>query len=224
MTSVAPLLQRRVLAVLLVGATAVGLLAGCTGETQTERATSADSTAEIKSPTIVSGDTTSPTDTVDADVPYVPTPQPVVDRMLEMAEVDENDVVYDLGSGDGRIVIRAAEEYGSRGVGIEIDPELVQEARTNAREAGVGDLVEFRQGDLFKADISGATAVTMYLLPDVNLKLRPLLFEQLRPGTPVVSHGFDMDEWEPEKTDMVDGNRIYRWTIPDQVPPHLRQK
>lgn len=223
MTSFAPLLRRRVRTVLLVCATALGLLAGCTGETQTERAASPDSAAEIESPSIVSADTTSSADTIGADVPYVPTPQPVVDRMLEMAEVDENDVVYDLGSGDGRIVIRAAETYGSRGVGIEIDPERVQDARENAEEAGVSDLVEFRQGDLFEADISEATVVTLYLLPTVNLELRPLLFEQLRPGTPVVSHGFDMDAWEPDETDTVDANRIYRWTIPEEIPPHLRQ-
>jgi SAM-dependent methyltransferase len=210
-------------ATLFVCAVVFGLLAGCTGETQTERAASPDSAAAIESPTFAPPDTSS-ADTVGADVPYVPTPQPVVDRMLELAEVDENDVVYDLGSGDGRIVIRAAEKHGSRGVGIEIDPERVREARENAREAGVSDRVEFRQGDLFEADISEATVVTLYLLPEVNLELRPLLFEQLRPGTPVVSHGFDMDAWEPDETDTVDANRIYRWTIPKEVPPHLQRK
>jgi len=224
MTSVPAPLLRRVCAVLLVGATALGFMIGCGGETSSDPSSSADSAAEIESPTFPSPDTLSPADTLGADVPYVPTPQPVVDRMLEMAEVDENDVVYDLGSGDGRIVIRAAETYGSRGVGIEIDPERVQEARKNAKEAGVSDLVEFRQGDLFEADISEATVVTIYLLPEINLKLRPLLFEQLRPGTPVVSHGFDMDAWEPDETDAVNANRIYRWTIPEEVPPHLRQQ
>lgn len=224
MTSFAPLRRRRALAVFLVCATALGLLFGCAGETSNDSLPSSDAEGEIESPTFASPDTLSSADTLGADVPYVPTPQPVVDRMLEMAEVDENDVVYDLGSGDGRIVIRAAETYGSRGVGIEIDPERVRDARENAREAGVSDLVEFRQGDLFEADISEATVVTLYLLPEVNLKLRPLLFEQLRPGTPVVSHGFDMDAWEPDETDTVDASRIYRWTIPEEVPPHLQQE
>jgi len=159
-----------------------------------------------------------------SDVPYVPTPKPVVNRMLEMAEVDSNDVVYDLGSGDGRIVIQAATKYGARGVGIEIDPELVRKARRNAREAGVSALVEFRQADLFKTDISEATAVTLYLLPSVNEKLRPKLFEELKPGTPVVSHDFDMDEWEPEQKVEMDGDTVYRWTIPEEVPPHLRSE
>lgn len=224
MTSFPTLLLRRVRAVLLIGAAALGLLIGCGGETASDSSSSADAEVDVDSPTIAAPDTLSSGDTLGADVPYVPTPQPVVDRMLEMAEVDENDVVYDLGSGDGRIVIRAAETYGSRGVGIEIDPERVQNARENAKEAGVSDLVEFRQGDLFEADISEATVVTLYLLPEINLKLRPLLFEQLEPGTPVVSHGFDMDAWEPDETDAVNANRIYRWTIPEEVPPHLRQK
>lgn len=157
----------------------------------------------------------------ESDVPYVPTPEPVVDRMLELADVDEQDVVYDLGSGDGRIVIRAARKYGARGVGIEIDPERVKEARENARDAGVSNLVEFRQGDLFDADISEATAVTLYLLPSVNQKLRPKLFEQLAPGTPVVSHDFDMGDWAPEKTVEMDGDTIYRWIIPEEIPDHL---
>ncbi len=159
-----------------------------------------------------------------SDVPYVPTPKPVVDRMLEMADVDENDVVYDLGSGDGRIVIRAARKYGARGVGIEIDSDLVEEARKNAQEAGVSNLVEFRQGDLFEADISEATAVTLYLLPSVNKELRPKLFEELAPGTPVVSHDFDMDEWESEKRVEMDSDTVYRWTIPEEIPDHLEDE
>lgn len=160
----------------------------------------------------------------ESDVPYVPTPHPVVDQMLEMANVDSSDVVYDLGSGDGRIVIRAARKYGARGVGIEIDPERIKEARKNAKEASVTDRVEFRQGDLFEADISEATAVTLYLLPSVNLKLRPKLFEELEPGTPVVSHDFDMGEWRPEKTVEVNGDTVYRWTIPEDIPEHLREQ
>ncbi len=157
----------------------------------------------------------------ESDVPYVPTPKPVVDRMLELADVDETDVIYDLGSGDGRIVIRAARTHGARGVGIEIDPDLVKKARKNAEEAGVADLVEFRQGDLFEADISEATVVTLYLLPSVNQKLRPILFEQLSPGTPVVSHDFDMGRWAPDRTVDLDGDTVYRWTIPDEIPEDL---
>lgn len=160
----------------------------------------------------------------ESDVPYVPTAQPVVNRMLELADVDENDTVYDLGSGDGRIVIQAAQKYGARGVGIEIDPKRVEEARQNAKDAGVTDLVEFRQGDLFDADISEATAVTLYLLPSVNQKLRPKLFEELKPGTPVVSHDFDMGKWTPERTVDMDGDTIYRWTIPEEVPDHLEDE
>jgi len=157
-----------------------------------------------------------------SDVPYVPTPKPVVDRMLELADVGPNDVVYDLGSGDGRIVIRAARKYGARGVGIEIDPKRVEEARQNAKNAGVSDLVEFRRGDLFEADFGDATAVTLYLLPSVNQELRPLLFEQLVPGTPVVSHDFDMGDWSPEQTVEVGDDTIYHWTIPETVPDHLK--
>ncbi|MCS3755252.1 SAM-dependent methyltransferase [Salinibacter ruber] len=157
----------------------------------------------------------------ESDVPYVPTPKPVVDRMLELADVDETDVLYDLGSGDGRIVIRAARTHGARGVGIEIDPDLVKKARKNAKEAGVADLVEFRQGDLFEADISEATVVTLYLLPSVNQKLRPILFEQLSPGTPVVSHDFDMGRWTPDRTVDLEGDTVYRWTIPEEIPEGL---
>jgi SAM-dependent methyltransferase len=163
-----------------------------------------------------------PPETQKSDVPYVPTPDGVVNRMLQLADVDSSDVVYDLGSGDGRIVIQAARAYGARGVGIEIDPELVAEARRNARKAGVSDLVEFRQGDLFEADISNATVVTMYLLPSVNKELRPKLFEQLKPGTPVVSHDFDMGEWTPKKTVKLDTDTVYLWTIPEEVPESLR--
>ncbi len=157
-----------------------------------------------------------------SDVPYVPTSTPVVDKMLAMAGVDGDDLVYDLGSGDGRIVIQAARKYGARGVGIEIDPDLVKKARKKARQAGVSDLVEFRQADLFETDFSDATVVTMYLLPSVNLKLRPKLFEQLAPGTPVVSHDFDMGAWKPEQKVKLEGDIVYRWTIPSEVPAHLQ--
>ncbi|HEY8553992.1 MAG TPA: class I SAM-dependent methyltransferase [Burkholderiales bacterium] len=148
------------------------------------------------------------------DVPFVPTPQPVVEAMLELAEIDKNDVVYDLGSGDGRIVITAAKKYGARGVGVDIDPERIAEGRENARAAGVEDKVKFIEGDLFQVDLRPATAVTLYLLPDVNLKLRPKLLKELRPGTPVVSHSFSMGDWEPEKTVTVNGSTLYLWHIP----------
>lgn len=160
--------------------------------------------------------------TVETDVPFVRTPQRVVNRMLELANVSEDDVVYDLGSGDGRFVITAAERFGARGVGIEIDPERVRTARQNAKEAGVSDQVEFRQQDLFEADFSDATVVTLYLLTSVNKKLRPELFKQLEPGDRVVSHDFDMGSWEPDSTVEVGRSTIYLWTIPETVPESLR--
>ena len=154
----------------------------------------------------------------DAAVPYVTTPPAVVDAMLSMAGVTETDVVYDLGSGDGRIPIRAATEFGARAVGIEIKPELVEQARARARAAGVADRVEFRRQDLFEANIGAATVVTLYLLPEVNLKLRPKLFRALEPGTWVVSHGFDMGAWTPLSTKEVQGRRLYLWRIPEDPP------
>jgi cyclopropane fatty-acyl-phospholipid synthase-like methyltransferase len=152
------------------------------------------------------------------EVPYVPTPQEVVDEMLRMANVTKNDFVIDLGSGDGRIVITAAKKYGARGMGVDINPERIAEARANAKEAGVENLVEFRQGDLFKADLSKASVVTMYLLSGVNMRLRPKLFRELKPGTRIVSHAFDMGQWKPEKTADVDGRRVMFWTIPAKAP------
>ena len=156
------------------------------------------------------------------EVPYVPTSMPVVDRMLELAGVTEDDVVYDLGSGDGRIVIRAAERFGARGVGVEIDEALVQEARQNADSVGVADRVTFHHADLFDVDIGEATVVTLYLLPTVNLRLRPKLFEELAPGTRVVSHDFSMDDWEHEERVEVGNSTIYFWTIPEEVPASLQ--
>lgn len=148
------------------------------------------------------------------DVPYVPTPQPVVERMLDIAGVGKNDVVYDLGCGDGRIVITAARDRGARGVGIDLNPERIAEAKANAQTAGVTDKVKFVVGDLFTADFSEATVVTLYLLPDVNRALRPQLWKQLKVGTRVVSHDFDMGpEWPPEKTERVGAKTIYFWTI-----------
>lgn len=151
------------------------------------------------------------------DVPYVPTKPPVVERMLELGEVDENDLLYDLGSGDGRIVITAAKERGAHGVGVDLDPERVEEARSNAEGAGVSDMVEFVEGDLFELDFSDATVVTMYLLPGVNLKLRPRLLKELEPGTRIVSHAFDMGDWQPDQKADVAGARVYMWIVPAQV-------
>jgi hypothetical protein len=159
---------------------------------------------------------------VDRDVPYVPTPESVVAEMLRVANVSQNDVIYDLGSGDGRIVITAAQEYGARGMGVDIDPALVQQANDRARQAGVSDRVQFVQQDLFETDISEATVVTLYLLPDVNLRLRPKLLEELRPGTRIVSHSFDMGDWEPEQVTQVDGRTIYYWVVPEEIPASLR--
>ncbi|GAB3774209.1 hypothetical protein GCM10028796_48140 [Ramlibacter monticola] len=148
------------------------------------------------------------------DVPYVPTPPEVVRTMLQMARVRKGDVVYDLGCGDGRIVIEAARRHGVRGVGIDIDPQRIREARSNARNARVEDRTEFRVADLFESDFSEATVVTLYLLPQLNLRLRPRLWEQLKVGTRVVSHGFDMgEEWPPERTEVVGGSAIFYWTI-----------
>ena len=150
------------------------------------------------------------------DVPYVPTRQVVVDEMLRLAGVGPGDFLIDLGSGDGRIVISAAREFGIRALGLDIDPQRVAEARDNAVKAGVADRVEFRQENIFDADFSRASVVTLYLLPAVNLRLRPKLLDELRPGTRVVSHDFHMDDWEPDRT-LVVGKTLYLWTIPAQV-------
>lgn len=148
------------------------------------------------------------------DVIFVPTPNDVVNKMLEMANVTANDVVYDLGCGDGRIVITAAQRYGARGVGIDIDPDRIREATDNVRRAKVTDKVKFVEGDLFEANISEATVVTLYLLTELNLKLRPKLMKDLRPGTRVVSHAFSMGDWKPERTEQVSGSSVYLWRIP----------
>lgn len=148
------------------------------------------------------------------DVRYEPTPMPVVRAMLEMAQVGPQDVVYDLGSGDGRIPITAAKEFGARGVGVEIDPVLVERANNNAREAGVEDRVQFRLGDMYAADLRPATVVTLFLHPQPNLKLRPAIRSQLRSGARVVSYIWDMGEWKPETSRRVNGRTIYLWRIP----------
>ncbi|OKH43574.1 SAM-dependent methyltransferase [Calothrix sp. HK-06] len=156
------------------------------------------------------------------DVVYVPTPPEVVDKMLSMAKVGKNDILFDLGSGDGRIPITAAKRFGTRGTGIDIDPERIKEANANAKKEGVSDKVTFLQQDLFKSDFSKATVVTLYLLPELNVKLRPQLFKQLKPGTRIVSHAFDMGDWKPEQTANVNGRTVYYWTIPKEVPANLR--
>ena len=170
------------------------------------------------------------------DVPYMPTHEKVVAEMLKVAKVGRDDVLYDLGSGDGRIVIAAAKDFGARGVGIDIDPKLVREARENAVKAGVADKVKFLQQDLFETDIREATVVTLYLWPEINLRLRPKLLSDLKPGTRVVSHNHDMGDWKPLKTVRVrvpreyvfsktlnmsvpHQHKIYYWVVPPRTSP-----
>jgi SAM-dependent methyltransferase len=162
-------------------------------------------------------------DTADHELIYVPTPMDVVDQMIELAGVTTRDTVYDLGSGDGRIVIRAAEKYGAYGVGLELDPDLVEEARENARDAGVTDQVEFREKNFFEADISDATVLLLYLLPEKLQKLQPKLINELGGGTPIVTHDFQFEAWEPEQrvqvSNSMDGwgqqKTIYLWRVPE---------
>ena len=156
--------------------------------------------------------------------PYVPTPQSVVEKMLELAQVTAKDVVYDLGCGDGRIVITAAQKYGARGVGIDIDPERIKESEANAKAAGVEKLVTFKLEDVLKADVSGATVVTLYLLSSSNALLRPILTKQLKPGARIVSHAFSMGDWKPLTTETVEDkggfNRtLYLWKADGVVRP-----
>ena len=194
------------------------LLAACAGP----------DAASVKAPTVPPATpvpTRTPTPppepgTVKLDVPYVPTHEAIVERMLKMAGVGKDDMLYDLGCGDGRIVVTAARKYGARGVGYDIDPRRISESNENARKAGVTDRVRFVQGDLFRADLSGATVVTLYLLPDVNLKLRPKLFRELKPGTRVVSHNYGMGDWEPKEVAEVEvegtTHYIYSWVVPEK--------
>ena len=155
--------------------------------------------------------------------PYVPTPQDVVERMLGLASVGKGDVVADLGSGDGRLVVTAAKQFGARGVGVDIDPARIAEGRANAKQAGVESLVEFRQQDLMEADISQATVVTLYLLSSSNVKLRPRLLSKLKPGARIVSHQFGMGDWAPDKVEtFTDSNgtsrTLYLWTVGAKSP------
>jgi len=153
------------------------------------------------------------------DVIYVPTPQEVVDEMLKLGRVGKGDILYDLGSGDGRIPVTAAKRFGIRAYGIDIDPQRIQEANENAKKNGVTSLVQFRQEDLFKSKFADATVVTLYLLPDLNVKLRPRLLAELKPGTRIVSHQFDMGTWKPDRKVELNGRTIYLWTIPQRKSP-----
>lgn len=148
------------------------------------------------------------------DVIFVPTAYETVIAMLKLAEVTNKDIVYDLGCGDGRFVVTAVQQFGARGVGIDIDPQRIAEARELAKHTKSEDKVRFIEGDLFETDISEATVVTLYLLTRLNLKLRPKLLKELKPGTRIVSHAFDMGDWKPEKTQQVGGSSIFLWRVP----------
>lgn len=185
-----------------VAATAWLLLPGCTDVGEGRAEPRAEAAGALRAP----------------DVRYEPSPHKVVRAMLDLAQVGEQDVVYDLGSGDGRIPIAAARDFGARAVGVDIDPKLVARARENARKAGVADRVSFRNEDLFAADFSEATVVTLFLYPDVNLKLRPKLLSTLKPGTRVVSHMHSMGDWRPQRTIRADGREIHLWVIPEPAP------
>ena len=150
------------------------------------------------------------------DVRYEPSPMPVVRAMLELADVGPGDIVYDLGSGDGRIPITAARERGARGVGVDIDPDLIRIARENARDAGVANRVTFIEGDMYRADLRPASVVTLFLHPEPNLKLRPILKAQLKPGSRVVSYVWDMGDWPPDQVRTINDRKIYLWTIPGE--------
>ena len=156
--------------------------------------------------------------------PYIATPEDVVERMLVLAEVTNRDTVYDLGCGDGRVVITAAKKYGARGVGIDIDKDRIDESRKNAREAGVASLVRFERGDILDANVSDATVVMLYLVSSANLKLRPILTKQLQPGARIVSHSFGMGDWHPDKVDKFTDGRgdqrvLYLWRADGKVRP-----
>lgn len=161
-------------------------------------------------------------DAAQLDVPYVPTPQNVVDRMLELAEIKPGDYVIDLGSGDGRIPITAARRHGVRALGVDLDPQRIREANDNAREAGVTERVEFRQQDLFETSISEASVLTMYLLPVVNLRLRPRLLYELKPGSRIVSHSFRLGEWEADHFEEIGDSDIFFWIVPAKVDGRWR--
>ncbi len=160
----------------------------------------------------------SPPADVEIHAPYVETPHEVVEEMLKLAQVGRDDVVYDLGCGDGRIVIAAARKYGARGVGVDLSAERVRVAKESAARHGVAGRVEFREADIFDTDISKATVVMLYLLPDVNLKLRPKLLAELKPAARVVSHSFHMGDWKPDREVDVHGTKLYYWEIRQATP------
>lgn len=155
---------------------------------------------------------------VPLDVPYVPTPQNVVTRMLQLANAGPNDIHFDLGSGDGRIVVTAARDFKvKKSSGVDLDPQRIKEANANASTAGVSDRVSFTQGDLFKFDFKGADVLTLYLFPEINMKLRPIILDEMKPGTRVVSHAFTMGDWEADVHETVEGKHIYFWVVPAKV-------
>ena len=156
------------------------------------------------------------------DVIWVPTPDALVNRMLRMAQTTEKDFVVDLGSGDGKINIAAARDFKARGLGIEYNPDMVAVSRRAAREAGMDKMVEFRQGDIFKSEFFDATVVTMYLLPQLNLRLRPILLDRMKPGTRLVSHAFTMGDWEPDETSTVENRYGYLWIVPANASGNWR--
>ena len=168
--------------------------------------------AGLSSVTTVSAQTAAPSRR--PDVIFVPTPEAVVEAMLQVANVQKGDVVYDLGCGDGRIPVTAARKYGARGFCYDIDPQRIKEANENVAKNNVGNLVTVVHADLFETDLSGASVVTLYLLPSLNVKLMPKLMKELKPGTRIVSHAFDMGDWKPEKELDVEGRKVYYWTIP----------
>ncbi|MDP2409364.1 MAG: class I SAM-dependent methyltransferase [Pseudolabrys sp.] len=151
------------------------------------------------------------------DVIYVPTPQAVVDRMLELAEVKSTDSVIDLGCGDGRMIVTAAKTYGAKGFGVDINPVRINEANENAKKAGVTDKVTFKVGNLFDESVANSDVITMYLLTELNLRLRPKILDEMKPGSRVVSHAFNMGEWKPDVEEVVDGKQVYLWHVPAKV-------
>ncbi|MEL7244108.1 MAG: class I SAM-dependent methyltransferase [Cyanobacteria bacterium J06573_2] len=215
------ILLRRNITLLAIGMSLIA--AGCS---PTTNAITQTKSTQSETPT---ASTPAPSPTLRSpDVVYVPTPPEVVERMLNMAKVNKNDVLYDLGSGDGRIPITAVQKYNvNRAVGIEINPDRISEANDNAKKAKVTDRVSFLNQDLFESDFSDATVMTLYLLPSLNVKLRPQLFKQLKPGTRIVSHDFDMGDWKPEQVERIEANGrthvVYLWTVPENPPANLKQ-
>ena len=151
------------------------------------------------------------------DVPYVPTPQQVVDRMLEIAKVSGKDFVMDLGCGDGRMLVTAATKFGARGFGVDLNPVRIREATENAARANVADKVKFEVKNLFDTQIKDADVLTMYLLPSVNMQLRPRILSEMKPGSRIVSHAFNMEDWDPDQRENVDGREVFFWIVPDKL-------